>query len=134
SKRAWNSIAPGYEWPNLRDDVANNSFIPIQAAQARGGRARLSLMWELKGLGTTYTTAAFTDADPLFQACGWAATFSATPTPQWTYAPITSGARPSCSVYAWAGGKLHKVTGCRGNFEIAMRAGQIIQVTFTMEG
>src|SRR6266568_4204568 len=71
SKRAWSSIQPDFEWPNLRDEAANNSFIPIQAAAARGMKARLTLQWELKGLGTTYTSAAFTDADPLFNACGW---------------------------------------------------------------
>ncbi len=131
SKRAWNSITPGYEWPNLRDDVANNSFVPIQAAQARGQKARLSLMWELKGLGATYTTAAFTDADPLFQACGWAGVYAAQ---TWTYAPITTGARPSCTVYVWTGGKQYKVVGCRGNFEAAVQAGRIIQVTFNLEG
>lgn len=131
SKRGWNSITPRFEFPNLRDDVSNQSFIPIQAAFARGMSARLSIMWELKGLGATYTTSAFTDADPLFQACGWAGSFNAA---TWTYAPIISGSRPSCSIYVWTGGKQYKVSGCRGNFEAVIRPGRIIQVTFTLEG
>lgn len=132
SQRVWSSLQDGYEFNNLRDDTANNSFIPMQAAQARGGRLRATIMWELKGLGTTYTTAAFTDADPLFQSCGWAASFNAA---TYTYRPITTaGARPSCSIYAWTGGKLYKGTGMRGNFEVAFRPGRLIQVRFTMEG
>src|SRR5260370_8584085 len=65
SKRAWSSITPGYEWPILRDDVANQSFIPIQAAAAHGQKAPLSLMWELNALGTTSTTPALPAPPPL---------------------------------------------------------------------
>jgi hypothetical protein len=134
NKRAWNSIAHDFEWANLRDEAANNSFVPIQAAAARGMKARLTLGWELKGLGATYTSSSvYTDADPLFQACGWAGVYSAN---TWTYAPITTPTtlRPSATVYVWTGGKQYKVTGARGNFEAIIRAGQIINVTFTLEG
>src|SRR5258706_14124386 len=94
-KRAWSSIQAGFEFPNLRDDVANNSFIPIQAAAARGMRAKLTLQWELKGLGTTYTTSAFTDADPLFQCCGWVGVYSAQ---SYRHTPIgVAVCPPSCS-------------------------------------
>jgi hypothetical protein len=136
SKRAWNSLIADYEWPNLRDDAANNSFIPLASAFPAGLKARLSLQWELKGLGADYTSATvFVDADPLFQACGWAGTWSATPTHQWTYAPIgVSTVRPSCTIYVWSGANQYKISGCRGNFEAVFRAGQIIQVTFTLEG
>jgi hypothetical protein len=135
SKRAWNSLIADYEWPNLRDEVANNSFIPLVSAFPQGLKARISLMWELKGLGSAYTGTAFVDADPLFQCCGWAGTFSATPTPQWTYAPIgITAARPSCTIYFWTGANLYKVSGCRGNFEAIFPSGRIIQVTFTLEG
>lgn len=131
-KRGWNSIQPGFEFPNLRDDAANNSFIPIQAAGARGQKARWSLEWELKGLGTTYTTAAFTDAQPLFACCGWVPVFSAN---TWTLTPVLpSASRPSASIYGWVGGKLYKTTGCRGNFEATIRAGQIARVRFELEG
>jgi len=132
-KRGWNSIQPGFAFPNLRDDAANNSFIPIQAAGARGQKAKLSLEWELKGLGTTYTTSAFTDAQPLFAACGWAPVFSAN---TWTLTPVLPSAatRPSASVYVWTGGKQYKVTGCRGNFEATIRAGVIARVRFDLEG
>lgn len=131
-KRGWNSIQPGFEWANKRDDAANNSFIPIQAAAAAGKKARLSLEWELKGLGTTYTTSAFTDAQPLFECCGWAAVFSAN---TWTLAPVLpSATRPSASIYVWTGGKQYKVTGGRGNFEATIRSGQLSRVRFDIEG
>lgn len=136
SKRAWSSLVADYEWPNLRDDVANNSFIPLPSAFPAGLKARLSIQWELKGLGADYTSSAvFVDADPLLQCCGWAGTWSATPTHQWIYAPIgITTPRPSCSIYVWAGGNQYKISGCRGNFEAMFRAGQLIQVTFNLEG
>lgn len=135
SRRAWSSLRVGYNWPNLRDETMNQSFIPLPGAIPAGARGQLTLGWELKGLGSAYSNVAFVDADPLFQACGWAATFSSSPSNQWTYAPIgPTTARPSATVYVWAGANQYKLSGCRGNFEIMFRAGQIIDVTFTLEG
>ena len=132
AKRGWNSIQPDFAFPNLREDAANNSFIPIQAAGARGQKARLALEWELKGLGATYTTALFSDGQPLFAACGWVPVFSAN---TWTLTPVLpSASRPSASIYVWTGGKQYKMTGCRGNFEATIRAGQIAKVAFNLEG
>ncbi len=136
ARRAWSSITPGYEWPNLRDEVMNNSFIPLVSALPAGLKCRVNLGWELKGLGADYTSSSvFVDADPLFQSCGWSGSYSTSPSHRWTYAPITPATlRPSCSIYVWAGGNQYKVSGCRGNFEVIFRAGQIILVTFMLEG
>lgn len=130
----WSTIQPTHEWPNLRDDTANNSLVPIAAAPATGKKVRFTIQWEAKGGGATYNSSTSFDADPLLQACGWAGTFSTSPTPQWTYAPVTTGSRPSCSVYGWAGGNQYKVSGVRGNFAAQFRSGQISLVTFTLEG
>lgn len=127
----WTTLIPDAEWANLRDDVANGQFIPPPAAAAWGQKAKLSIQWELKGLGSAYSGIAFTDADPLIQSCGWAGTFGAS---TWTYTPVLTAARPSCTVYGWANGNQYKVSGCRGNFEIRIRAGEIMQMRFTLEG
>lgn len=127
----WPLLIPTMEWANLRDDVANNSFIPLAAAAAHGQKVKLQIPWELKGVGAAYTGANFADADPLLQSSGWAASFAAATE---TYAPVTTAARPSCTVYGWGGGNLYKVSGVRGNFEARILAGRICLVTFTMEG
>lgn len=134
SDRVFSGLIPSAEWPNLRDDVMNQSLIPLAAAAAHGQKAQIDIAWELKGLGSDYTSAAvFVDADPLIQCCGWAGTWSAAPD-KWTYAPILTGARPSCTIYGWGGLNLYKVSGCRGNFMVTIKAGQLIQVRFRLEG
>jgi hypothetical protein len=133
--RAWSSFTVGYEWANLRDDVMNNAYVPLVSASPAGQKVRFNLQWELKGLGSAYSAGAFVDADPLIQACGWAGTFSSSPSNQWTYAPISPATlRPSCTIYVWSGANQYKVSGCRGNFDAMFRAGQIIRLTFALEG
>lgn len=131
AKPLWPVIIPTMEWANLRDDAANNSFIPLAAAGAHGQKCRLIIPWELKGVGVAYTGSNFADADPLIQSCGWASSFA---TATETYAPVTVAARPSCTVYGWAGGNVYHISGCRGNFEARILAGRISIITFTMEG
>jgi hypothetical protein len=131
SDRLFSGLIPSAEWPNLRDDAATGTYIPLAAAAAHGQKAKLVLQWEIKGLGSAYTSSTFTDADPLIQACGWAGTFGAS---QWTYAPVVTTARPSCTVYGWGNGNQYKVSGCRGNFEAMILAGRICQMRFTLEG
>lgn len=134
SKRVFTGLIPTARFANLRDDVMNQGLIPPAAAAAHGQIADVIFQWELKGLGSDYTSASvFVDADPLIQSCGWAGTWSAAPD-KWTYAPILTGARPSCTVYGWANGNQWKVSGCRGNFTCTILAGQLIQVEFRMQG
>ncbi len=130
SDRVWTTLVPDAEFPNLRDETMNNSYLPLAAAFAQGQKAKLTVVWEFKGLGSAYNPNVI-DADPLWQACGWAVTLGAGTA---TYAPVTTQARPSCSFYGWAGGNQYKVSGCRGNFEARILAGRISMVTFRLEG
>lgn len=131
SDRIWTSLIPDAEFPNLRDEVVNNQYIPLAAAAAAGQKCDITIVWEAKGLGSAYNPATI-DADPLFQACGWAQAFvSATE----TFTPITTGARPSCSIYGWAlNDRQYKVVGCRGNFSARILSGRISLVTFRLQG
>ena len=127
----FNAITPSMEWPNLRDEAVNNSFIPLAAAFAQGQKVKFTLGWEFKGLGSAYNPNVI-DADPAFQMCGWGLTLGSGIL---TYAPITPAtSRPSASLYVWAGGNQYKIIGCRGNFEARIPAGRITEVTFTGEG
>lgn len=129
-------IEPHFE--NLRDDFASGSMVPLPPGNAAGWKGILTgFEWSVKGKGAAYTGTAVTgmiEADPLFQASGWVGTYSATPTPQYTYAPITSGLRPSAAIYVWGEGKLFKLTGCRSRMRILFPAGKLALAQFDIEG
>ena len=135
SARLWTGCVPGARWLNKRDDVMNNSLIRLAPATAHGQTAAVQIQLELKGRGSAYTAVTVgADWDPLIQACAWTPAWASSPSDQLTYTPIGNAARPSCTVYGWAGGNLYKVTGCRGNWRMLFRPGQRISFTFTLEG
>lgn len=134
TERVWNSLRAQFAFPNLRDDAANAGLVPLGPAAARGWYADLTIGWEFHGVTGPYSAGVALEADPLIQACGWIGTFSAAPTPQWTYVPVSTQARPSCTIYAYAGGQLWKLVGCRGRWRPTFRAGQISVWRFEMRG
>lgn len=88
---------------------------------------------ELSGSGTAGTAPGM---DPLLQACGLSSTIVATTSV--TYAPVSSNFS-SATLYFYGqtdGGTavLHKITGCRGDFELNLQASQIPTIKFTMMG
>jgi hypothetical protein len=88
---------------------------------------------ELSGSGTAGTAPGM---DPLLQACGLAATIVATTSV--TYSPVST-AFASATIYFYgqtdAGtAVLHKITGCRGDFQLDMATKAIPFVKFTMMG
>lgn len=136
-KRIWPQLKIEYRKKNLRDDAASGALVPLPPTVAAQRVGTLRFDWELRGLGSAYTgtlPAGGIEADPFFQACGWVGAFSATPTPQYTYTPVSTAARPSITIYAYAAGRLVKLVGCRGRMRILFRAGEIAYCTFEMQG
>jgi hypothetical protein len=134
SSRVWVGIVPSLHFPNLRDEVMNQGLIPPAAGIATGQKVAVTARFELKGFGSDYTSAAvFADFAPFLNATGWLGVWSAAPD-KWTHTPITSGGRPSCSMYGWGNGMLYKTSGIRGNITVTIRAGEEIQVNFVGEG
>lgn len=83
---------------------------------------------EMAGSGAAGTAPGY---GALLQACGMSETVVASTTV--TYAPV-SAAFKSVTIYYNIDGVLHKLTGCRGNVEITIAAGQIPVFKFTFTG
>jgi hypothetical protein len=83
---------------------------------------------EYAGSGTAGTAPRY---GALLKACGFSETIVASTSV--TYAPVSTSF-DSCTIYYSTDGIRHKVTGCRGNFSLALTANQIPVINFTMTG
>ena len=91
-------------------------------------RVEVTFEVELAGSGTAGTAPAY---GPVLRSCALSETISAGVSV--TYAPESSGFE-SCTIYYHQDGIRHKVTGCRGTFEMSCEVGQIPVLSFTMTG
>jgi hypothetical protein len=91
-------------------------------------RVEVTFEVELAGSGTAGTAPAY---GPVLKACGLSETVVATTSV--TYAPV-SASFSSVTLYFFNDGIRHKVTGCRGTFELSAEVGQIPTISFTMTG
>ena len=91
-------------------------------------RVEVTFEVELAGSGAAGTAPAY---GPVLQACGLSETVSASTSV--TYAPV-SASFSSCTLYFHNDGIRHKVTGCRGSFELSAEVGQIPVISFSMTG
>jgi hypothetical protein len=91
-------------------------------------RVEVTFEVELAGSGTAGTAPAY---GPVLKACGLSETIVATTSV--TYAPV-SATFSSVTLYFHNDGIRHKVTGCRGTFELTAEVGQIPVISFTMTG
>jgi len=82
---------------------------------------------ELKGSGTAGTAPKW---GPLMEACDRAETANAGTNV--IYAPAASS--ETCTIWLYIDGLLHKVTGCAGDYEIDLTAGDVAKLNFTMSG
>lgn len=98
--------------------------------QVQGGFLRsISFDTELKGSGAAGTAP---EIGPLLRACALGETIDSGVSV--IYAPVSSSHESVTIYYFSDGGKLYKLTGCRGNVSFAMEAGGIIKANFTMTG
>ncbi len=132
SQRAWSSLKLTWAFPNKRTDAASGTLIPVRPALAHGRVAQVDVFWEAKGGGSSYQGGARIEADPLFQAAGCSLTVNAAPD-SLVYAQADTG-HASCTIYAYAGGFLYKITGCRGAILTDWKAGMLGLVHFRMYG
>jgi hypothetical protein len=91
-------------------------------------RVEVTFEVELAGSGTAGTAPAY---GPVLKACGLSETVAASTSV--TYAPV-SASFSSVTIYFHNDGIRHKVTGCRGTFELNAEVGQIPVISFTMTG
>ena len=91
-------------------------------------RVEVTFEVELAGSGTAGTAPAY---GPVLRSCGLSETLVTSTSA--TYAPESSGFESS-TIYYHQDGIRHKVTGCRGTFEVNCEVGQIPFISFTMTG
>jgi hypothetical protein len=91
-------------------------------------RVEVTFEVELAGSGAAGTAPAY---GAVLKACGLSETVVATTSV--TYAPVSSSFS-SVTLHFHNDGIRHKVTGCRGTFELSAEVGQIPVISFTMTG
>lgn len=132
----FNSITPEFVFPNRREDVVSNSLIKAPPATPRGRIMTFDITIELKGSGSAYAsgTPVRPEIDPLLMACGMSRTHVDTGgSESVTYAMADTG-HSSCTIWAYAAGKLFKVVGCRGSFTWDVTAGGLGRIRFQLQG
>jgi hypothetical protein len=83
---------------------------------------------EIGGSGTAGTAPKWS---PLMQACGFSETIVAVTSV--TYAPVSASFK-GVTLYYFADGVRHKVTGCRGTWSMSMEVGEIPKISFEFTG
>jgi hypothetical protein len=133
--RAWTQMGLEYAFDNHLDDAANGSLIPPAPAGRHGRIANLDIPWLVRGAGVAYgDPSPVPEADPLIRSCAMAATISeGVGTENVLYEPTDQNLE-SCTIYAYAGAKRYRIVGCRGSFELQLRAGQLAIMRFRMRG
>ena len=126
SRRLWSSIQTSYAWENDRRDVVTGTIFPMIPAAPHGRIVSLEIFWEIKNAASDVVP----EADPLLKACGWEMADGAN---MFTY---TLEAQPhdSCTIYAYAGGSLYKIVGCRGTLRWPHVPGELGAMRFNMQG
>lgn len=130
----WSTLQVTHQYANLREDAASGGITPVRPGTPKGRIVNLEIAWEAKGGGSAYAASTDIEADPLFQACGYSVAVDTTENAEKvTYTPADTG-HASCTIYAWAGGDLYKIVGCRGNLRWPVSAGENGVIFFSMTG
>lgn len=90
----------------------------------------VSFKVEMKGSGSAGTAPKH---GVLLQACSMSETIVTGGSPTVTYAP-NSTSQASCTIWAYIGGRVHKITGCRGTWKAVCEAGKFMVYEFTFQG
>jgi hypothetical protein len=118
--------------PNAQGTLDRQSKSPPSGRTASG-----SVVMEAKGTGGTVYSASVVppDVHAFLKACGFVATFSATPTPQWTYSlnQAVTGLT-SLGLAAFGGGERWNIRGAFGTMALAIENGVAGRFTFAMTG
>lgn len=130
SERVWSSLTIEYAFPGRRDDAASGSLIPVGPAPRKGRIVTLNVAWEAKGAGAAYTSSVKPEASALLRACGLSETLQGS---EYLYEPVDVD-HESCTIYAYAGGMLFKIVGCRGSVSWPIDVGGVGLIRFQMQG
>lgn len=94
------------------------------------GERSIEMSFKIENLGSGVAGTA-PRLGALLRACGFGETVLSSTSV--TYEPITDSIE-SCTIWAYIGGRLHKITGCRGTVKAVCEAGQFMSFEFNMMG
>jgi hypothetical protein len=130
--RIWTAVPSQYEYPNDRDDVVSGSVFPVGPGPRRGRFVPFEFVLELKGPGAAYSASVLPPADPFLFGSGFGAPVIVDNTSE-TYT-LGSSLDGSFTLWAYSGGKLYKLTGCRANPIFMVDAGELVRARFVGRG
>ncbi|HEX6940894.1 MAG TPA: hypothetical protein VF158_15865 [Longimicrobiales bacterium] len=134
SERVWSSITIEYAFPGRRDDAASGSLIPLGPVPRKGRVATINIAWEARGAGAAYAAGVKPEASALLRACALSETLDPTVgAEEYSYSPVDEN-HESCTIYAYAGGQLFKIVGCRGTMTWPVNVGAVGIIRFQMQG
>ena len=134
SERLWGSLTVSHQYENTRENAMSGTLVPRRKGPSVGETAAIEVPVEALGAHSAYSGSNLPEADPLFMACGVSRTVdTTTDSESVTYTPIDTG-HGSATLYAYAGGQLFRITGCRGTFRVSMQPGQLGAIVFSLEG
>jgi hypothetical protein len=122
------------EWPEVEPVVTSlersntRAFLGAFPKLNVGEAIKIKFTTEIKGSGTAATPP---EVGPLFKACGFTETISSTV----VYAPNSNIlTTDSVTIWFYFDGMAHKITGCRGTFDIDVKAGQYGKINWEFTG
>lgn len=134
SQRIWSGLRISHAFQNRRAESASGTLIRVAPAPMTGRIAELEINVEVTGFGAAYSGSNLPPAHPLFRACGLSQTVVTTGgSESVTYARADTG-HESCTVWAYAGANLYKITGCRGNLRWSITPGGLLVGQFLLRG
>ena len=136
SGRLWAGITPEWAFPNLNEDLLNNSLVPAEPGTPAGRIVSLEIAMQLRGAGIAYssTTPVRPESDAVLVACGMSRTHDDTASSETvTYTMVDSG-YGSSTFYVYAGAKLFRISGTRGVWTWEPLAGELGLLRARMQG
>lgn len=134
--RIWPAVGSEWAFENTRADVLSNSLVGVAPGPAYGRIVNLDFQTQLMGAGAAYSssTPVRPDIDPLLVSCGMARTHDDSGDSESVTYDLVDTGHLSCTVYAYAGGKLFRIVGCRGTWTWNPLAGQLGVIRWQMQG
>jgi hypothetical protein len=125
----------GYVEENLRENLAGVGLGRVGSATPTGRWMDLEVTTALKGTLLAYATGTVVpEYDVFLRACALQPTVTGSAGAKVCTYTLRSSGFESATVWAYSGGKLFKVNGCRGNARFLFTPGQIPRAVFSLRG
>lgn len=134
--RIWGALSHEWAFPNMREETVSNSLVGVAPGTPKGRLVNIDYTVQLMGAGSAYSssTPVRPECDPLLMACGFARTHTDTASSEKVDYDLADTGHSGVTIWAYAGGKLFKVTHCRGNMTWSPQAGNLGTVQFQLQG